>query len=159
MRDSFHLILDLHTQATRAGFKHILVWAPIPPVLAVAYFQPHYQNDPSLVQYAHRVLEGHPVELTFFFVPQVVQALRTDALGMSKFLRRLLLAYPPTGYVERFIFETAKISQLFCHQIIWNMKANTFKDDAAEQVPPYCAMLHPSPNILHLSARSHESYV
>lgn len=38
------------------------------------------------------------------------------------------------GYVERFIFETAKISQLFCHQIIWNMKANCYKDDAAEVV-------------------------
>jgi phosphatidylinositol 4-kinase len=60
-----------------------------------------------------RVLEEHPVELTFFFVPQVVQALRVDGLG----------------YVARFIFETSKISQLFCHQIIWNMKANTYRDD------------------------------
>jgi phosphatidylinositol 4-kinase len=33
--------------------------------------------------------------------------------------------------VEQFIFETSKISQLFCHQIIWNMKANTYKDDNA----------------------------
>lgn len=39
-----------------------------------------------------------------------------------------------SGYVERFIFETAKISQLFCHQIIWNMKANTYRDDMAEEV-------------------------
>jgi phosphatidylinositol 4-kinase len=38
------------------------------------------------------------------------------------------------GYVGRFIFETAKISQLFCHQIIWNMRANCFKDDAADVV-------------------------
>lgn len=30
-----------------------------------------------------RVLEQHPVQLTFFFVPQVVQALRTDTLGES----------------------------------------------------------------------------
>ncbi|KAJ3814722.1 hypothetical protein F5876DRAFT_72711 [Lentinula aff. lateritia] len=73
-------------------------------------------SDPLLLQYAHRVLEQHPVELTFFFVPQVVQALRYDELG----------------YVSRFIFETAKISQLFCHQIIWNMKANCYKDDLAE---------------------------
>jgi phosphatidylinositol 4-kinase len=68
-----------------------------------------------ILQYAMRVLEQHPVDLTFFFVPQCVQALRSDGLG----------------YVERFIFETSKISQLFCHQIIWNMKANTYKDDDA----------------------------
>jgi phosphatidylinositol 4-kinase len=66
-----------------------------------------------------RVLEQHPVDLTFFFVPQCVQALRSDGLG----------------YVERFIFETSKISQLFCHQIIWNMKANTYKDDDAVSEP------------------------
>lgn len=38
------------------------------------------------------------------------------------------------GYIMQFIFETAKVSQLFCHQIIWNMKANCYKDDAAEIV-------------------------
>lgn len=36
--------------------------------------------------------------------------------------------------MERFIFETSKVSQLFCHQIIWNMKANLYKDDEAEEV-------------------------
>lgn len=38
------------------------------------------------------------------------------------------------GYAERFIFETSKISQLFCHQIIWNMKANAYRGDAGEEV-------------------------
>ena len=38
------------------------------------------------------------------------------------------------GYVERFIFETSKVSQLFCHQIIWNMKANCYKDDSGTEV-------------------------
>lgn len=86
--------------------------------MANTFFEPRFGNDPMILQYAHRVLEQHPVDLTFFFVPQVVQALRYDELG----------------YVARFIFETAKISQLFCHQIIWNMKANCFKDDAGEIV-------------------------
>lgn len=36
--------------------------------------------------------------------------------------------------MERFIFETSKISQLFCHQMIWTMKANCYKDDLAEEV-------------------------
>lgn len=60
-----------------------------------------------------RALESHSVDVTFFFVPQIVQTLRYDALG----------------YVERYIVETAKFSQLFAHQIIWNMKANAFKDE------------------------------
>ncbi|KAF7980170.1 hypothetical protein HWV62_39641 [Athelia sp. TMB] len=109
--------LDTHV---RRDLKHLLLWAPVPPVIAVTFFEPRYNNEPSILQYAHRVLEQHPVNLTFFFVPQVVQALRHDDLG----------------YVERFIFETAKISQHFCHQIIWNMKANCYKDDAAEVEDP-----------------------
>ncbi|KAF7295444.1 hypothetical protein MIND_01084200 [Mycena indigotica] len=100
--------------------KHLLLWAPVPPVIANTFFERRFKNDPLVLQYAHRVLEQHPVDLTFFFVPQVVQALRYDDLG----------------YVARFIFETAKISQLFCHQIIWNMKANCYKDDAAEIEDP-----------------------
>ncbi|ETW86100.1 hypothetical protein HETIRDRAFT_60199 [Heterobasidion irregulare TC 32-1] len=100
----------------RRDLRHLLVWDPVPPVLAVTFFEPRYHNEPVILQYAHRVLEQHPVDLTFFFVPQIVQALRYDDLG----------------YVTHFIFETAKISQLFCHQIIWNMKANCYKDDAAE---------------------------
>ncbi|TFK76247.1 atypical/PIKK/PI4K protein kinase [Pluteus cervinus] len=104
----------------RRDFKYLLLWAPVPPVAAITLFERRYQNDPLILQYAHRALEQHPVELTFFFVPQVVQALRNDELE----------------YVARFIFETAKISQLFCHQIIWNMKANCYKDDAAEVEDP-----------------------
>ncbi|KAI0032206.1 hypothetical protein K488DRAFT_50373 [Vararia minispora EC-137] len=96
--------------------KYLLVWDPVPPVSAITLYEPRYKNDPLVLQYAHRVLAQHPVEVTFFFVPQVVQALRHDELG----------------YVAHFIFEQAKISQRFCHQIIWNMNANTYKDDMAE---------------------------
>ena len=48
---------------------------------ALTYFLPLYDNDPILLQYAMRVLEEHPVDVTFFYIPQVVQALRTDTLG------------------------------------------------------------------------------
>jgi hypothetical protein len=118
---------------TRLKFLHL--WHPVPPVLAISYFSPRYGNDSIILQYAHRVLAGHPVDLTFFFVPQVVQALRHDPLGtISRLKIEPKGLQIPIGYVERFIFETAKISQLFCHQIIWNMKANCYKDDASEIV-------------------------
>ena len=83
------------------------------PITAVAYFLPSYGNNPFIVQYAMRALESHSVDTTFFYVPQIVQTLRYDSLG----------------YIQRYIIETAKFSQLFAHQIIWNMKANSFKDE------------------------------
>lgn len=88
------------------------------PITAVTLFVPAYQNHPFVIQYAMRTLEFHSVDVTFFYVPQIVQTLRYDALG----------------YVERYILETAQFSQLFAHQIIWNMKANSYKDDNAQVV-------------------------
>ncbi|KAJ9110206.1 hypothetical protein QFC20_003058 [Naganishia adeliensis] len=111
--------LELQRDALPA-MRWLPLWAAVSPVTAVTYFQPRYGNHPLVLQYAMRSLEQYPVNLTFFFVPQVVQALRSDR----------------TGYVERFIFETSKISQLFCHQIIWNMKANCYKDDGGEVEDP-----------------------
>ncbi|KAH8815175.1 phosphatidylinositol 4-kinase-like protein [Xylogone sp. PMI_703] len=98
--------------------KFLLYWAPVNPITAVTYFQPAYRNDPYILQYAMRTLESHSVDVTFFYVPQIVQTLRYDSLG----------------YVERYILETAKFSQLFAHQIIWNMKANAYKDEDS-QIP------------------------
>lgn len=116
---------DRFSRHQKRDHKLLLVWDPVPPVIAVKLFEPQFESDPIILQYAHRVLAQHPVKVTFFYVPQVVQALRNDAFG----------------YVERFIFETAKISQLFCHQIIWNMKANCYKDDGAEVEDPMKPML------------------
>ena len=83
------------------------------PVTAVTYFLPEYNNHPFIIQYAMRALESHSVDVTFFYVPQIVQTLRYDVLG----------------YVQRYILEAAKFSQLFAHQIIWNMTANAYKDE------------------------------
>ncbi|KAL7418401.1 Phosphatidylinositol 4-kinase stt4 [Cryptotrichosporon argae] len=126
VEDAVRYLLGEKLEAgARPALKYLPIWAPVPPVTALKYFHPRYGNHPLILQYAMRVLEQHPVDLTFFFVPQVVQALRADALG----------------YVERFIFETSKISQLFCHQIIWNMKANTYRDDDGTEPDPMKPML------------------
>ena len=95
-----------------------MYWAPVSPIDAVTLFLPAYGHHPCIIQYAVRALESHSVDVTFFYVPQIVQSLRYDALG----------------YVERYIVETAKFSQLFAHQIIWNMKANAYKDEDSTQV-------------------------
>ncbi|EAT89133.2 hypothetical protein SNOG_03928 [Parastagonospora nodorum SN15] len=99
--------------------KYLLYWAPLNPITAVTYFMPAYGNHPFIIQYAMRALESHSVDVMFFYVYQIVQTLRYDVLG----------------YVERYIIETAKFSQLFAHQIIWNMKANAYKDEASEPDP------------------------
>ncbi|CAE6500527.1 unnamed protein product [Rhizoctonia solani] len=109
----------------KRDYKLLLTWDPVPPVIAIELFEPRFGNDPITLQYAHRVLAQHPVDVTFFYVPQIVQALRNDSFG----------------YVERFIFETAQASSLFCHQIIWNMQANGYKDDATEVEDPMKPML------------------
>jgi phosphatidylinositol 4-kinase len=88
------------------------------PITAVSFFLPQYRNNPFVLQYAVRALESHSVDVTFFYVPQIVQTLR----------------YDPLGYAERYIIETAQFSQLFAHQIIWNMKANMYNDDNGEVV-------------------------
>ena len=99
-------------------FQYMLYWAPVNPITAVTYFLPAYKNHPFMIQYAMRALESHSIDVIFFYVYQIVQTLRYDLLG----------------YVERYIIETAKFSQLFAHQIIWNMKANAYKDETAETV-------------------------
>ncbi|KAG9244575.1 phosphatidylinositol 4-kinase-like protein [Calycina marina] len=108
---------SLPTDAS-SQLKHLLYWAPVNPITAITYFLPEYCNDPFVIQYAMRALESHSVDVTFFYVPQIVQTLRFDALG----------------YVARYVVETAQFSQLFAHQIIWNMKANAYKDEDS-QIP------------------------
>ncbi|EEB09338.1 phosphatidylinositol kinase [Schizosaccharomyces japonicus yFS275] len=97
--------------------RYLLFWAPLPPVSAPVLFLPKIKWNPLVLQYAMRTLKSYSVDVTFFYVPQIVQSLRYDALG----------------YAEDFIIETSELSQLFAHQILWNMKANLYKDETATE--------------------------
>ncbi|GAO50640.1 hypothetical protein G7K_4763-t1 [Saitoella complicata NRRL Y-17804] len=117
--DALQLMLgDQLAPDVATQLKYLIYWKPTVPITAATYFLPAFKNNALVLQYAMRALESHGVGVTFFYVPQIVQALRYDALG----------------YVTRYILETAHISQLFAHQIIWNMNANAYKDEDS-QVP------------------------
>ncbi|KAI8581455.1 hypothetical protein K450DRAFT_233176 [Umbelopsis ramanniana AG] len=114
------LLGDKLAPNTRLNLRHLQYWSPVAPITATSYFSPAYSNHPLVLQYAMRALEYYPVDTVFFYVPQVVQALRSDDLG----------------YIERYIMEAGSVSQLFAHQIIWNMKANFFVDADKECLKP-----------------------
>ncbi|RQM06895.1 hypothetical protein DH86_00000031 [Scytalidium sp. 3C] len=64
--------------------------------------------------------------------PEALPVLLGGALPNDVSTQLKTLRYDALGYVERYILETAKFSQLFAHQIIWNMKANAYKDEDSE---------------------------
>lgn len=98
---------------TNMPTHHLVFWEALSPVDAITLFLPPFGHHPYILQYSMRLLEHHDVNLTFFYVPQLVQSLRFDQ----------------KGYMEKFILEAGKVSQLFAHQIIWNMLANSYKDE------------------------------
>ncbi|KAJ1913145.1 phosphatidylinositol-4- kinase [Mycoemilia scoparia] len=97
--------------------KFLLYWAPVSPITATTYFALPSLSNPFMQQYSMRSLASFPVDITFFYIPQLVQALRNDT----------------NGYIAKSILEAASISQLFAHQIIWNMEANMYKDESAKE--------------------------
>ncbi|KAL3229495.1 Phosphatidylinositol 4-kinase STT4 [Nakaseomyces bracarensis] len=112
---TFEHFLHESKPKSRNDLHYALYWAPVSPLKSINLFLPDWNHNEFILQYSIFSLEAHDVNLTFFYVPQIVQCLRYDG----------------SGYVERLILETAKISVLFSHQIIWNMLANCYKDDEA----------------------------
>ncbi|KAI7889364.1 uncharacterized protein EV154DRAFT_423997 [Mucor mucedo] len=104
----------------KLDLRYLKYWAPVPAITAANYFMPEYGNHPLILQYAMRSLEYYPVDTVFFYIPQIVQALRYDEYG----------------YVERYIMEAGQVSQLFAHQLIWNMQANFFVDADKDCIKP-----------------------
>ncbi|ODV85787.1 hypothetical protein CANARDRAFT_7157 [[Candida] arabinofermentans NRRL YB-2248] len=112
--DDFDSIKYLISEKSGASSSIVTLWSTAPPIDSINLFLPPFNKDSFILQYTMRSLESFDAHLTFFYVPQIVQALRYDG---------------HLGYVKRFILETAKVSQLFAHQIIWNMSANSYKDE------------------------------
>lgn len=97
-------------------FPFLIFVKPISPTDSINLFQSQLFQDPFVIQFNMRSLESHDINLTFFYVPQIVQCLRFDK----------------DGYVGRFVVDTGKADQLFAHQIIWNMLANSYKDEDSQ---------------------------
>lgn len=94
---------------------------PISPPFALAIFRTApYKTNPKYLNYAMRSLESYPPDLLFFYIPQIVQNLRHDE----------------NGYTETTIMHIASVSCLFAHQVIWNMMANMYIDDAGSVPDP-----------------------
>lgn len=74
----------------------------------------------SLANWAMRSLASHPSNQLYFYVPQLVQALRVESM----------LEAGESGLLGETILDIARESPLFAHQVIWNMRANEFTDEA-----------------------------
>ncbi|KAI9473410.1 MAG: hypothetical protein EXX96DRAFT_304862 [Benjaminiella poitrasii] len=118
--EALTILLSEGSNTKSLDLKYLQYWAPVSIITAATYLLPNYSNNPFILQYAMRSLKQYPVEAVFFYIPQIVQALRHD----------------PLEYVKNYILEAAAISPLFAHQIIWNMKANFFVDADKECLKP-----------------------
>jgi phosphatidylinositol 4-kinase A len=100
--------------------NHILIWAKIEPIHALAYFSRQYPTHPLTAQYAVKALSSYKAEAVLPYIPQLVQALRHDTMG----------------YVTEFIKDISGRSQIVAHQLIWNMKTNMYMDEEMHQKDP-----------------------
>lgn len=114
---------------------------PIYPIVALCMFRHEvYGNDPVYLNYAVRSLESYRPDLLFFYIPQIVQMLRHDSPSLLKGKfnsedgNNKVGGIGIKGYIKGTINHIAKVSSLFAHQIIWNLKANTFIDELATVV-------------------------
>lgn len=103
-----------------SNLSHMLTWAHVSPVEALSFLSRQLPPHPMTAQYAVSVLSTCPPEVILYYIPQVVQALRYDTMG----------------YLAEFVKSAAKKSQLVCHQLIWNMKTNMYRDEDASQPDP-----------------------
>lgn len=99
-------------------FKMTEEWAILSPIQLIHFTK---SSNSDLLQYASEALEKcYPAEDIFFYIPQIVQALKGPAKG--------------SHIAKELILHLAKRSFLFSHLIIWNMKANMALDDSGDKI-------------------------
>ena len=94
----------------------LLSWAPTDPATALSFFSQMFKPNPFTAQYAVKCLRSFDADQILFYIPQLVQALRYDTIG----------------YVYEYLIWASKQSPLLCHQLMWNMKTNRFRDEEGE---------------------------
>ena len=62
---------------------HMLTWAPVSPINALAYFSRQFTPHQITAQYAVRVLRNYPADVVLFYIPQLVQSLRHDTVSVN----------------------------------------------------------------------------
>ena len=97
--------------------SYILIWENPTLIFALTLFTPQFPTHILTAQLSHSILLTADLEQLLFYIPQIVQSLRSDELG----------------FVWHSIIGAAKKSQLFTHQIVWNMRTNMFTDEHSEQ--------------------------
>ncbi|EDW30643.1 GL26893 [Drosophila persimilis] len=63
---------------------YILSWSPVTPIQALSYFSRQYPSHPLTAQYAVKSLSSFPAESVLPYIPQLVQALRHDTMGLCE---------------------------------------------------------------------------
>lgn len=61
---------------------HMLTWATVSPIQALAYSSRQFPIHAISAQYAVRVLNSYPADAVLFYIPQLVQALRHDTVSL-----------------------------------------------------------------------------
>ncbi|KAL7712871.1 1-phosphatidylinositol 4-kinase [Entamoeba marina] len=82
----------------------LLYWESTDPPHALNLLRKCYKSNPITTMYALRVIDTFTEQTVLYYVPQLVQSLRYDKLGL----------------VEVFLIRMGKKYQLVAHQLIWN---------------------------------------
>ncbi|PSN41691.1 hypothetical protein C0J52_07710 [Blattella germanica] len=72
--------LSKRSARSKRVLVHMLTWAPVSPIHALAYFSRQFPPHPITAQYAVRCLSSYPADAVLFYIPQLVQAVRHDTV-------------------------------------------------------------------------------